>query len=135
MNNTRKIVQEVSDWIEKADDDLLSAKALLEEELYGNVCGCAEQAVEKTIKAYIVKKVGVISVKERTHNLVELSRRCLELGLDLSEYRDDLRWLADVYAPSRYPTPLNPRFSKQDGCEAIEKAEKIIEFIHQTIYA
>lgn len=134
-NNNHEIPEEVYSWSEKADDDLRSAKALLKEEIYGNACGAAEQAVEKTVKAYIVKQAGAITAEERTHNLVELSRRCLELGLDLSAYRDDLRWFSDVYVPSRYPIPLNPRFSKQDAVEAIEKAEEIIEFLRQAIFS
>lgn len=135
MSSREIMPRAVSDWLEKADEDLRPAKALFKEELYGNACGCAQQAVEKTIKAYIVKKTGAISAEERTHNLVELSRRCLEIGLDLAAYRENLRWFSDIYTPSRYPTPLNPRFSKHDAQEAIDKAEGITEFVRRTIFA
>lgn len=124
-----------AEWLNKADDDLLSARTLLREErVYGNVCALAEQAVEKTIKAYIVKKAGGIAREERTHNIVELARRCFELGLNLKKFQKDLRWFSDIYIPSRYPTPLNPRFNKRDAEQALEKANKIIEIARKAIF-
>lgn len=110
-------------WIDKADDDLSFARAALREtEFYEHICFLAEQAVEKYFKAFIVKSKGRLRVEDKTYNLIYLSNVCKECGLDLADLEKELRWLSEIYIPSRYPMHLEIKFSKSDAQEAIKIA-------------
>ena len=61
-------LDEVSEWLQKAERDLLSAQILLEHDppVLETTCFHCQQAVEKTLKAYLVwREVSF----ERVHSL------------------------------------------------------------------
>ena len=51
-----EILEKTKKWIEKANKDLISAKKLYEEDIYDYSLFHAQQAVEKYLKAYILRK-------------------------------------------------------------------------------
>jgi len=68
-------LEEVSEWLQKAEKDLLSARILLEHDppVLETACFHCQQAVEKALKAYLVWK-GVPF--ERVHSLPYLLDLC-----------------------------------------------------------
>lgn len=128
MTNTN-----VKNWLKIANKDLQLAQKLLkdsEDEYCSYICFLCEQAVEKYIKAFLVKHQGDIKPKERTHHLIYLSNQCKKYKLDLSNYQKDLFSLTELYSPTRYPdVKSNGELYQKDAAEALKSAKKIIKFM------
>lgn len=125
---------QLKQWMQKADDDLRFAKVSLEEtDFYAHICYLAEQAVEKYLKAVIIKHKGKLEKDDRTHNLIYLSEQNKKYGVNLKDFEADLRWLSEIYIPTRYPVHFEIGFEKKDAEEAIGKAGEIIAFIRDKI--
>jgi HEPN domain-containing protein len=62
-------------WLSKAEHDIISAQRLLEIEpmILDSACFHCQQAIEKSLKAYLIYKGQDI---ERTHNIVFLLSEC-----------------------------------------------------------
>lgn len=130
-NNLSKIVQA---WIEKAEDDLSFAKDAFEDtKYYDHICYLSQQAVEKYLKAFLVKSKGGIEKKEKTHDLPQLANRCKKFGLDLARYYTQLRTLTEFYIPAKYPDAAFGRFTKKHAQESLGAAEEIIEAIKEKL--
>jgi HEPN domain-containing protein len=61
-NNFSKLAQK---WIKRAEDDFLFAKTGFKEGFYNQVCFLSHQAVEKYLKAFLIKEKGSIERKEK----------------------------------------------------------------------
>lgn len=130
-NNFSKIVQA---WIEKAEDDLSFAKDALEDtKYYDHICYLSQQAVEKYLKAFLIKSKGRIEKREKIHDLPKLANWCKKLGLDLNNYYNQLRTLTEFYMPAKYPDASFARFTKKDAQESLKAAEEIIEKIKEKL--
>ena len=90
-------------WLELAQYELETAKAMLEKKRFVYVLVMCQQVVEKTVKALYAKLHG--EIPPRIHNLVELSERC-EIKLT-PEQEDRLRQLSFYYIGARYPEDLS----------------------------
>lgn len=100
-------------WLQYANDDLQSAKVLLQEGIYNMVCFHSQQVAEKLLKSFIASYRKEIP---RTHNLIRLHKICEDLivgklGID----REMLIFLNDVYIDSRYPADFGILPSGQSG--------------------
>ncbi len=88
------------EWVERARYDLDTARAMLDAERFLYVIFCCQQAVEKALKALILKRSG--KTPPRLHNLPRLAEVAeLEISTDRAEF---LLWLTIAYVRSRYPT-------------------------------
>jgi len=86
-------------WIDQARYDLETARAMLASGRYLYVLFCCQQAVEKALKAVIVRRTGVLP--PRVHNLLRLTEAA-GAGLD----REQARFLGELsayYIQTRYP--------------------------------
>jgi HEPN domain-containing protein len=99
-NNFSKLAQK---WIKRAEDDFLFAKTGFKEGFYNQVCFLSHQAVEKYLKAFLIKEKGSIERKEKIHDLAKLAKICKKFGLDLDQDYEKLRMLSEFYIPVRYP--------------------------------
>ena len=112
-------------WLLKAEEDLGSAKHLLNGQYYGTAIYHTQQAAEKAFKAYCV----YISIAiPRTHNLDALCQLCQSSDADFVNvylYAIDLNGLDVSF---RYPNvQLNP--SETDVQNAIALASEILDFV------
>lgn len=124
----------VEEWVERADKDLELAKHIFDEGWnWEYVCYFCEQAVEKHLKAFIVQVKGNITKRERTHNLIDLSRLCKNLGLDLSGLEQSLRMLSQFYTPTRYPVPEAEKYKREDAEQALQYTKRIIERVKKVL--
>lgn len=92
-----------TDWLFFADSDLTLAQKALEERIYHLACFHAQQAVEKFLKACLVKQEAHV---RKTHSLVELYELVVPFTPDLRDSRSILEKLDQYYAPTRYPDAL-----------------------------
>ena len=88
-------------WLAFAREDLQVAEAVMDEEIYNQVCFHSQQSVEKALKGALVSR----DVKPpRTHSITDL------LSLFPADWppdlRDELVGLDDFYIPTRYPDAL-----------------------------
>ena len=133
LNKILKNKKMIQGWVGKAEDDLAFAKdAFKETKFYDHVCFLSQQAVEKYLKVVIIMTTGVLTKKQKTHNLIYLAQICKKV-LDLSKFEVELRKLTNAYIPARYPMNGYTKFSKKDARECLESTEKVIEFIKSEI--
>jgi HEPN domain-containing protein len=89
----------VKKWLERAKYDLDTAKAMLSSSRYLYVAFMCQQAVEKILKAIIIKNGGRIP---RTHNLVRLAELANVCHFMEDKDRDFLSDLTPFAIESRY---------------------------------
>lgn len=91
---------ETKKWLEYADENLRSAKVLLESDLFNPCLQNVQQAVEKMLKALLVKSAKKI---KKTHSINELVSILAENGLNVDITEDECDLLDSIYLPSKYP--------------------------------
>ena len=121
-------------WIEIAEYDIITAKAMLDSKRYLYVAFMCHQTVEKTIKAYYS------SVKDEippfTHNLKNLAERCGLLPFFSEEQLDFIEELLPMNIEARYPTHKEEIFKllTAEKCEEIiKKTEGLCLWIKQQL--
>ena len=91
---------ETQTWLKYANENLRSAKLLLESNLFNPCLQNIQQAVEKWLKALIVES----SLKPKKTHSINILRNTLVasgIGIDITEDECDL--LDSLYLPSKYP--------------------------------
>ena len=90
----------IRQWLEKADHDLLAAKALIEYEpmILDNACFHCQQAVEKYLKAFLIYKEQETS---KTHDVKFLIDQCNKLDTDFKNI--DVKDIEVFAVRARYP--------------------------------
>ena len=89
-------------WAEQSQYDLDTARAMLASGRYLYVLFCCQQAVEKALKALIVRRTA--ELPPRLHNLLRLAE-CAGVQLDIDQKRF-LGELSAYYIHSRYPEEI-----------------------------
>lgn len=114
-------------WLDFAQQDLLAAKALLEDEIYNLACFHAQQCVEKALN-------GLIAAHGRTpprlHSISELLR--LLPPEPFADIAEELTILDDYYIPVRYPDALPGSLpyglpGQREALVAVELADVVIK--------
>lgn len=115
-------------WLAKADNDLLNIDNNLAAERvpWDTVCFHAQQAAEKLLKAYLAYHGRTPT---RTHDLVALLARCVEIATGLTALESDCRSLTYYAVESRYPSDL---FDPEEGdaramLEALQRIKTTIQ--------
>ena len=111
--------QKVKYWLDLADYDLETAKALLQSKRFLYVGFMCHQAIEKVLKAYYVQKIGAFAPK--THNLRALAQKSGILQLIDNYYMQIIISLEPLNIEARYPTDKEKLFRSltQERCEDI----------------
>ena len=91
---------ETKKWLEYADENLRSARLLLDSELINPCLQNVQQAVEKMLKALLVESTKKI---KKTHSINELVNILDKHGLNVDMTEDDCDLLDSIYLPSKYP--------------------------------
>ena len=122
--NYKKLAQE---WFDKANNDLLFAKAGWKETNISSIaCFLSQQVVEKYLKGFLTSKA---IEPERTHNLTKLLKKCIKVDRDFEKFTKQCEVINKYYIESRYPLDIPQNYSKKQVREAFEIAENIIFFI------
>ena len=121
------LFDECSEWLHKANQDLHSAYILLfnDESIPDTACFHCQQAVEKTLKAFLVLQ----SIRfERVHNLSYLMELCQKQNPLLSEIRINVDELSPFAVEIRYPGDLL-EIELKEAKEILQTTEKILGFL------
>jgi len=120
-------VKETQSWLEKASQDLQSARWLLNspDALYNAVGFHCQQAAEKTLKAFLTWHDEPF---EKTHSLVALVGKGLSFDQDLQQLREASVTLTPYAVSFRYPGEL-PELTLQEAERACTLAEEVWDFI------
>lgn len=120
--------KQAQEWLKLASEDLASAKVLLKENIYNQVCFHAQQTAEKSLKALIELKMKV----PKEHRLPKLFELCKELGYELSQFREGMEYLDMFYTSTRYPFVVgilpSGSPSKQDAEKSLSIANDVYRF-------
>ncbi|OFX57811.1 MAG: hypothetical protein A2046_02205 [Bacteroidetes bacterium GWA2_30_7] len=114
-------------WFVKAESDLLNVKNNINanEIPYDTLCFHSQQIAEKYLKGYLTKN----SIEfEKTHNLIFLLEKCIEINSAFEQIREYLLVLNQYSSLSRYPDfAFEP--DESDANEAFQFAKKVKEFV------
>ncbi|MBW1698466.1 MAG: HEPN domain-containing protein [Deltaproteobacteria bacterium] len=117
----------IKEWIALAREDLKQAKYLFDGGFYRGACFDAQQAVEKAIKAELIKRGWEL---EKIHNIRRLLYLLKEHNLSIKCDDDDIDFMDSIYR-GRYPAeegllPLKIPV-REDASRAISIAEDILK--------
>ncbi len=105
-------------WFDKSEEDLKAAKAMLEARRYTWCAFICQQAVEKYLKAWYVKKFN--EIPPYIHKLEKL---CKILSLEIpDQYLDSIVRIDRYYIATRYPD-----YKEEVGISNYEEAKNIME--------
>ncbi|MBN2657363.1 MAG: HEPN domain-containing protein [Calditrichaeota bacterium] len=119
------------EWLFKAENDLESAKVLLEskKQLFDIIVYHSQQCAEKSLKGFLAFHNRKI---EKIHNLVVLIKKCEEINADFEKIREQVIFLNPFSTIYRYPdNELLP--SLTDTHSSITKAEEILVFVKKLV--
>ena len=87
-------------WMKYADENLKSARLLLDGSLFNACLQNIQQSVEKSLKALLVE----FSIKLiKTHSIGKLTAALAEHDVDVDITEDECDLLDTIYLPSKYP--------------------------------
>lgn len=115
-----------SDWLLEAEEDLATARVLTERAIYKQACFHAQQAVEKALKAVLLKRTGTIP---RIHDLPGLLAQVRKADPELLDHGPAVQTLDPYYMLARYPD-VRPRGTampvRDDADRALALAESVL---------
>jgi HEPN domain-containing protein len=115
-------------WLEQAQYDIDTAKAMLSSRRYLYVLFCCQQAVEKMLKAIIARKTS--DFPPRLHNLLRLAETA-KLTLNESMH-DFFGELSAYYIQSRYPEELQSlakQVTPEIAADTLKKTEDALKWL------
>jgi len=124
-------MDEVRQWLHKADNDLRSAHQLVRAEppLNDTAVYHCQQAAEKALKAYLTSRDIVF---QKVHVLPVLVEQCMEVDPDFSQLRDAADLLTPYATAFRYPGDiLEP--SPEDVSEALAVAAQVLDLVRSKL--
>lgn len=116
-----------NEWMQDARQELDMARLLRDNDYYRGSAYHAQQALEKMLKANLLKKGWVL---EKTHNIARLLAICREYKLNISIKDQDIIFIDSIYR-GRYPAeagllPLKEP-SQDDADHAIKIADRVLK--------
>ena len=118
---------ETRKWLIKSENDLGSARRLMEGEVpyYDTAVYHCQQAAEKALKAFLTHHDSVFV---RTHDLTELLDLCITIDASFKSYRDIAEELTPYAVLFRYPGDLlEPDPDEVE--KALRDAQSLVGFV------
>jgi HEPN domain-containing protein len=118
-------------WLRQAEHDLTIARNHQKQADHSDACFMAEQASQKTLKAFLIAR-GQRSVP--IHSVAQLAERCAAIDSDFKKHVAPGRILDQYYIPTRYPDALAPPAVPFESytAEQAQRAVKAAEAIYAT---
>jgi HEPN domain-containing protein len=123
----------VRQWIERARTDLRSAAHALSANppLTEDACFHAQQAIEKSLKAFLVHRDVEFEWSHRIRYLLNL---CAQCDTSFSQWRDEAEPLTEYAVQFRYPHP-DPAPTVGESNIALNVAQRIHQFVLEQLPA
>jgi HEPN domain-containing protein len=122
---------ETSKWRRYAEENLQSARLLLEHSLLNPCLQNAQQTVEKFLKALLIESSIPL---QRIHSINMLVSILAERGIAINVTEAECDLLDAIYVPSKYPLgSALPDFEPDAATcrQCLEIAERVSEFVRQ----
>lgn len=117
------------DWLEWAKQDLAAVRALLDTNNITNAAYHLQQAIEKTLKAFLLKGGWAL---ERTHDLNQLLAEAVKYKLELESFRA-LCKPANAFLMARYPVTLAQPPTKDELEQLLPQAQALFQQVESAI--
>lgn len=123
-------------WLRQAEHDLKVAEGHQDQGNYSDACFMAEQASQKTLKAFLTAQ-GRRSIP--IHSVAQLAEQCARVDPDFTKHISPGRILDQYYIPTRYPDALAPpavpfeSYTQEQSERAVETAKAIISLVAQKL--
>jgi HEPN domain-containing protein len=91
---------ETAIWVKYAEENLKSARLLLEAGYLNTCLQNIQQSIEKYIKALIVEKSGTL---KKTHSVNDLKLILNDLNIVFILSDEEIELIDSIYLPSKYP--------------------------------
>lgn len=121
--------EKVKYWIDLAEYDLETAKAMLDTKRYLYVGFMCHQTIEKGLKA-VIAKTGEFPPK--IHNLIELSKKASLYYMFSDLQKDFVMELNPLNIESRYPSyveKINAILTETKCIEILSKTKELLQWI------
>lgn len=120
-----------NDWLEKAGRDLKSAKVLKQNDCGNDVVAFhCQQAIEKSLKCYLLKQTGHIA---EGHSLIYLCKESSNYNIEFKKRLKDCAFVNQYYIETRYPADVSLVVSDDEVNECISIAEEIYKMVTEII--
>ncbi len=121
----------ILNWLKRARSNLERAKMgkVSQGILYEDLCFDAQQAVEKSLKAILIK---LNQSFPKTHSIGILLKLIEEAGVEIPENINQAKLLTAYAVDSRYPGDYEP-VSKEEYEEALKIAEDVFKWLDNII--
>ncbi|MCK5768153.1 MAG: HEPN domain-containing protein [Candidatus Atribacteria bacterium] len=121
----------ILNWLKRARSNLERAKLgkVSQGILYEDLCFDAQQAVEKSLKAILIK---LSKSFPKTHSIGILLKLIEEAGVEIPENINQAKLLTVYAVDARYPGDYEP-VSKEEYNEALKIAEDIFKWLDNII--
>ncbi|MBA3014325.1 MAG: HEPN domain-containing protein [Proteobacteria bacterium] len=120
-------------WLAYAQENLASARVLLESGLFNPCLQNAQQAAEKSLKACLIEQGQAI---RKTHSINELAAMLTAVHCDCGMSEEECDLLDTIYLPSKYPLgSILPDFVPDlELCQrCLTIAEMVIVKVHSLV--
>jgi HEPN domain-containing protein len=115
------------DWVYHAYQDLLAARALISDKrLYNPVVFHCQQAVEKSLKAFLLCKNRRLL---DGHNVTWLCKQAALINPDFASWAARLASLNRLYIETRYPADFPVYITAEEAGGFLSDAEDIVAFV------
>jgi len=119
------------DWHNKANADLKSAKILFEHEAdHGIVAFHCQQAIEKLLKSFILKRASALI---DGHSLVFLCKKSIEIDAEFKIFLKDCAYINQFDIETRYPADFPIEMTKEEAGECILITENIFAAVSKKL--
>jgi HEPN domain-containing protein len=114
-----------------AKKDMQGAEILFEHDAdNGIICFHCQQAIEKSLKAYLISVTGVL---QDGHSLVKLCKNAATHNSLFSGLLKDMAFVSTYYIETRYPAEDPLLVSKEDAAECMAISKKVIRMIEDIL--
>ncbi len=116
----------VKEWINEAEDNLVTAKLLYQGERFKDVEYYCHQIIEKALKAVQIWKLRRFDM---THDLTTLAKSVDAARSVILKCER----LTERYIPSKYPVAKRGTFTEKDAEKSLADAEEVLEWARSTL--
>lgn len=115
------------DWLKAGESDLKSAEILYKYDGdYGIVAFHCQQAIEKTLKGFLLKETQEL---ETGHSLVFLIKKAQKIDEGFKAFIKDCAYINQFYIETRYPADEPMILEKGEAQECIKIVGQIRKFV------
>lgn len=119
------VAKQVDYWKQGSEEDLVTARILMEKERWRHSLFFAHLAVEKALKAHVCVKTS--QVPPKIHNLPQLAEKT---GLPFDPEQRDFFLGFDIYQlEGRYPDIATTPIDRENAHDDLAEAEKVLKWL------